>query len=59
MSNEYIDLTRKKSILSVIGDKVVNVLMVIGVIALVIGGLNMANDGKSEIEIRAEQTSQR
>lgn len=59
MRNEYIDLTVKKSRLSIAGDMLANGLMILGVIALVFGSLYMANDGKSEIEIRAEQTSQR
>lgn len=59
MRHEYIDLTIKKSRLSIFGDMLANGFMIIGVIALIVGSLYMANDGKSDIEIRAEQTSQR
>lgn len=59
MDNKYIDLTTKQSTLSKIADKVASKIMILGCIALVIGALGMMNDGKSEIELRVEQSSQR
>ncbi|WP_185868243.1 hypothetical protein [Pseudomonas aeruginosa] len=57
--SEYKDITIKKTTLEVIGEKALSVVFIVGVVALSLGALNMMNDGKSELEIRAEQTSQR
>ncbi|EPH2333373.1 TPA: hypothetical protein ACNV18_000842 [Pseudomonas putida] len=53
--SKYVDLTVKKSKASVIIDKTVMGLFIIGVIALCFGAVSMMNDGKGEIDLRIEQ----